>query len=47
MPDVIDLCDSCDEDGCEQDFEYYDEDEDGWEQGFEFLRRSSSSPVCN
>ena len=34
MPEAIDLCDSCDEDGCEQDFKC-DEDEDGCEQDFE------------
>ena len=34
MPEVIDLCDSCDEDGCEQDFEHCDEDEDGCKQDF-------------
>ena len=34
MPEVIDLCESCDEGGCEQDLEHCDEDEDGWEQDF-------------
>ena len=35
MPEVIDLCDLCDEDGCKQDFKHCEEDEDGCEQDFE------------
>ena len=35
MPEGIDLCDSCDEDGCKQDFKQYNKDKDGCEQDFE------------